>query len=73
MHKDVIYEVNYNTINFNTVMNIVPSKLLSNENILNLSSEYSEKYYIEFENIKNKQIINIYFKNLGPFNGVQFF
>ena len=70
MHKDVIYEVNYNTINFNTVMNIVPSKLLSNENILNLSSEYSEKYYIEFENIKNKQIINIYFKNLGPFNGV---
>lgn len=70
IYKDVIYEVNYITINFNTVMNIVSPKLLSNENILKLCSEYSEKYHIEFENTKNKQIINIHFKNLGSFNGV---
>lgn len=70
IYKDVIYEVNYKIINFNTVMNIVSPKLLSNENILKLCSEYSEKYHIEFENTKNKQIINIHFKNLGSFNGV---
>ena len=70
IYKDVIYEVNYNTINFNTVMNIVSPKLLSNENILKLCSEYSEKYHIEFENTNNKQIINIHLKNLGSFNGV---
>lgn len=40
IYKDVIYEVNYKIINFNTVMNIVSPKLLSNEKILKLCSKY---------------------------------
>lgn len=65
MYKDVVYEINYKEVNLKTYLNIELPKLLSNEEILNISSTFSEKYYIEFENKENLQIINIYFKMLG--------
>lgn len=65
IYKDVVYETNYKEVNFKTYLNIESPKILSNNDILNISSTFSEKYYIEFENKNNLQIINIHFKMLG--------
>ena len=65
IYKDVVYETNYKEVNFQTYLNIESPKLLSNKDILNISSTFSEKYYIEFDNINGLQIINIHFKMLG--------
>lgn len=65
VYKDVVYETNYKEVNFQTYLNIESPKLLSNEDILNISSTFSEKYYIEFDNSSGLQIINIHFKMLG--------
>ena len=62
---DVVYETNYKEVNFQTYLNIESPKLLSNKDILNISSTFSEKYYIEFDNSDGLQIINIHFKMLG--------
>ena len=64
IYKDVVYETNYKEVNFKTYLNIESPKMLSNNDILNISSTFSEKYYIEFENKNNLQIINIHFKML---------
>lgn len=65
IYKDVVYETNYKEVNFKTYLNIESPKLLSNKDILNISSTFSEKYYIEFDNNDGLQIINIHFKMLG--------
>ena len=65
IYKDVVYETNYKEVNFQTYLNIESPKLLSNKDILNISSTFSEKYYIEFDNSDSLQIINIHFKMLG--------
>lgn len=65
IYTDVVYETNYKEVNFQTYLNIESPKLLSNKDILNISSTFSEKYYIEFDNNDGLQIINIHFKMLG--------
>ena len=65
IYTDVVYETNYKEVNFQTYLNIESPKLLSNKDILNISSTFSEKYYIEFDNSDGLQIINIHFKMLG--------
>lgn len=65
IYTDVVYETNYKEVNFQTYLNIESPKLLSNKNILDISSTFSEKYYIEFDNSDSLQIINIHFKMLG--------
>jgi type IV secretion system protein VirD4 len=65
IYTDVVYETNYKEVNFQTYLNIISPKILTNKDILNISSMFSEKYYIEFNNDENQQIINIYFKMLG--------
>ena len=65
IYTDVVYETNYKEVNFQTYLNIESPKLLSNKDILNISSTFSEKYYIEFDNRDGLQIINIHFKMLG--------
>ena len=65
IYTDVVYETNYKEVNFQTYLNIISPKILTNKDILNISSMFSEKYYIEFNNDENQQIINIHFKMLG--------
>ena len=67
IYSDVVYEVNYEEVNYQTVLKISSDKLLDTKDYLKLSSLYPEKYYIEFENVDNKQVINIHFKTLGSF------
>ena len=63
--NNVVYDVKYLENNYQTYMNVSSNKLLNNNDILKISSKFSEKYYIEFNNINNKQEINIHFKTLS--------
>lgn len=65
IYNDVVYEENYEEINYQTVMKIISPKLLDTSDYIKINSFNPEKYYIEFENVENKQIINIHFKTLG--------
>jgi type IV secretory pathway TraG/TraD family ATPase VirD4 len=65
IYTDVVYEETYEEVNYQTVMKIVSPKLLNTSDYIKINSYNPEKYYIEFENVDNKQIINIHFKTLG--------
>lgn len=64
IYKDVVYDVSYPIVNYQSYLKIESDKMLDNDQILKISSNYSNKYYIEFNQIDNKQIIEIHNKGL---------
>ena len=64
IYKDVVYDVTYPMVNYQSYMKVESDKLLNNEQILQISSNFSQKYYIDFKQEINKQIIEIHIKSL---------
>ena len=64
IYKDVVYDVTYPMVNFQSYMKVESDKLLNNEQILRISSTFSEKYYLDFKQEINKQIIEVHMKSL---------
>ena len=62
--KDVVYESELMELNNQNFLKITSDKLLSNEDMLLLTKEFPDKYHFEFEQVGNKQIINIHIKNV---------
>lgn len=64
IYVDVDIQIKYNNINNRVVLIIESNKILTKQQMLKLSIDWKESYYLEFKNIQNKQIINVHFKTL---------
>ena len=64
IYVDVDIQIKYNNINNRVVLIIEINKILTKQQMLKLSIDWKESYYLEFKNMQNKQIINVHFKTL---------